>query len=232
MSPTRVRIAPPGTRPAACRARTSAGSTAATSGPVGISRAMGWVPNRLRCRASRAIVRGCARATVIRSTSRLALAHHLGVRVHGAGEHVREHVEDRRQARGQPGPTDLEPLGIDGDAEVRAHAGQLVVDRDAVPGRGAGEQRRGEQLGGGEVPGDRGVVGLGGVRAERHPQPQFGHRHARVARDEHPQAGGQRDVQDVRQRHLAGGPERRAAAVGRRWCGRSPRRCGAPGWTR
>ena len=47
-----------------------AARAAATSGPVGISRASGWLPNRLRCRASRAIVRGCARATVIRSFAR------------------------------------------------------------------------------------------------------------------------------------------------------------------
>ena len=108
----------------------------------------------------------------------------------GAGEHVREHVEDRRQARGEPGAADLQPLGIDGDAEVRADAGQLVVDRDAVPGRGAGEQRRGEQLGGGEVAGDRGVVGLvasgpNGTRSRSSAIGTLG-----SARGEHPQARG------------------------------------------
>ena len=138
----------------------------------------------------------------------LALAQHLGVRVLGVGEDVREHVEDRRQPGGEPGAADLQPLGIDADAQVRAHSGQLVVDPDAVPGRRAGEQRRGEQLGGGEVAGDRGVVGLGGVGPERDPQPQLGHRYPRVAGDEHPQAVGQRDVEDVRQRHLTCRPER------------------------
>ena len=100
------------------------------------------------------------------------LAQHLGLRVRRTGEDVREHVQNRGQARGEAGTADLQPFGVDRDAEIRAHAGQLVVDGDAVAGGGAGEQRRGEQLGGGEVAGYRGVVRLGAVRRERDPQPQ------------------------------------------------------------
>ena len=149
----------------------------------------------------------------------VALAGDLGVGVRGGGEHVGEHVQHVGRPAASPEPETSSRSGSTADAEVGADRGQLVVDRDAVAGRGAGEQGLGEQLGDGRV--------LGRVPRERHPQPQLDHRDARAVRGEHPQAVGQRDVDHVRQRDLAGGAERRAAGGGRRRCGRSPRRCGA-----
>ena len=136
-----------------------------------------------------------------------AFAQHLGVRVGRAREDVGEHLQDRRQPGREPRATDLQALGIHGDAQVRAYAGQLVVDRDPVAGGRPGEQGRAEQFGGREMAGDARIVG-GGVRREGHPQPDLGHRDAGPVRGEHSQAGGQGDVEDVRQRHLPGGAER------------------------
>ena len=138
----------------------------------------------------------------------VALAGDLRVGVRGGGEHVGEHAQHVGEARGEAGAGDEEALGVDADAEVGADRGQLVVDRDAVAGRGAGEQGLREQLGDGRV--------LGRVPGERHPQAQLDHGDARAVRGEHPQAVGQRAVDHVGQRDLAGGAERgqRAGAGG------------------
>lgn len=116
----------------------------------------------------------------------LPLARDLCVAVRRAGEHVAEHVQQRRQAVGQRGAAEVQPLRVHARVEVAADQRDLGVDFHPVAPRGAGEHGFREHFRGGRV--------HPVLARERDPQPQFDHRDARLAHREHAQPVGQRGV--------------------------------------
>ena len=198
-SPTSVRIDPLGTSDARCSARTS---SAADGGDGGFRR---HLPR------DRVVAEPLALQRLPRDRARLgaghrdpfdepvALAGDLPSGWVAAVSTSASTLSTSGRPAASPEPDTSSRSGSTHHAEVGADGGQLVVDRHAVAGRGAGEQGLGRAA--------RRTAGvLGRAPGERDAQAQLDHGDARAVRGEHPQAVGERCVGHVRQRDVAGGP--------------------------